>query len=128
MNPYSPRRKQTTAERGRWAESLARNFLLNEGLELLGENFRTRRGEIDIVMRDGETTVFIEVRFRGRSSFATGAESVDHGKRRRIARAAEVYLQRFPAAAERPCRFDVVSISEAGAPARIRWIKQAFDA
>jgi len=118
----------TSVKRGRWAEALAKRFLIARGLELLTANFTSRVGEIDLVMRDHDTTVFVEVRYRGRTRFADAAESVDERKRARVARAAESYLQRNPRAQDDPCRFDVVAISGDGAPDKIRWIKHAFEA
>ncbi len=87
-------------------------------------NVRYKVGELDLVMRDGATLVFVEVRSRSSSSFGGAAGSIDHRKRLRLSRAANLFLlerygqQRWPA-----CRFDVVAF-EAGRP---NWIRAAFD-
>jgi len=102
-------------------ERLARSYLEGQGLRLLAHNYRCRRGEIDLVMRDADTLVFVEVRFRASSAFGTPAESVDVHKQRRLAATAAHYLQRHPTAL--PCRFDVISV---GGGDRIDWIRDAF--
>jgi len=73
-------------------------------------------------MRDGDTLVFVEVRYRASSRFGTPAETVDLRKQRRVATAAKHYLQAHPSVL--PCRFDVVAI---GGQDRIEWVKNAFD-
>jgi putative endonuclease len=77
-------------------------------------------------MRDGGTVVFVEVRYRRRSDYGDGAESIDPRKRARIVATAQRYLQAHPPAAARPCRFDVVSVSAQGGAQAIRWIPDAF--
>jgi putative endonuclease len=114
--------------RGRWAEDLACDHLHRAGLETVTRNYRGRRGEIDLVMRCGETLVFVEVRYRGRQDFGSGAESVDEHKRRKLIATAHQFLQRHPQGAGCPCRFDVISITAGGDAPRIEWIQNAFDA
>ena len=92
--------------RGAQAEGLAADFLERRGLAILARNFRTRRGEIDLVARDGDTLVFVEVRLRARSDFGGAAESVTARKQQRIVSAAQAYLSRLHR--EPPCRFDAV--------------------
>ena len=103
-------------------EDEAARFLIRHGLELVARNYRTRHGEIDLIARDGDTLVFVEVRLRSDARFGGALESITPGKVRRIVAAARHYLMGLP----RPpaCRFDVVCIEE-GAPA---WIRGAFDA
>ena len=99
--------------------------LVGRGLALVARNYRTPHrggGEIDLVMRDGETLVFVEVRRRASRSFGGAAASVGGVKQRRIIFAARHFLMRFREPP--PCRFDVVSV-EAG---RIEWFQAAFDA
>lgn len=102
-------------------EQLAVDYLQGRGLRLLARNHRCRQGEIDLVMRDGDIIVFVEVRYRGSSRFGTPAESVDWHKQRRLIAAAGHYLQKNPSVL--PCRFDVVAIS---AQDRLEWIQDAF--
>lgn len=117
-----------TAERGAWAEQMAHDHLVGAGLTCIARNYRCRRGEIDLVMRDGDETVFVEVRYRSRDDYGSGAESVDARKQRRISAAASLYIARHPAHGDRPCRFDVVSVSPSPRiRPRIQWIRDAFD-
>ena len=108
--------------RGAEAEALAAAFLEGRGLEVLERNFRCRLGEIDLVARDGETIVFVEVRRRASSAFGGAAASITSAKQLKILRAARFYLSRqrvTPA-----CRFDALLIE--GDPPRIDWIRDAF--
>ena len=111
-------------------EDRAARLLQNEGLTLLARNFRARPGEIDIIAREGNQLVFIEVRSRGNSRFESAAGSVDSRKRRRIIRAAQFYLQRQPQFAGLACRFDVVAFEppQSGVEREVRWIRAAFTA
>ena len=114
--------------RGRWAEDLAARYLTERGLVCRDRNFRSRYGEIDLVMEDGEVVVFIEVRSRGRTGFLDPAESVDRSKRTRIARTADTWLRSRHSVPVPACRFDVVAVTgERDAPG-IRWVRDAFDA
>src|SRR6476646_10229335 len=87
------------------AETAALAFLERHGLELVERNWRCRFGEIDLVLRDGATLVFVEVRLRKDSRFGGAAESIDWHKRNRLLAAARLYLMRCPNA---KCRFDAV--------------------
>lgn len=113
---------------GRDAEQRACRFLQTHGLTLLARNYRCRYGEIDLVMQDGTGTVFVEVRYRGNRRFAGGAESIDHRKRARLIAAALHYLQRHPAAAARPARFDVIALAPGSGDDALQWIRDAFRA
>ena len=93
---------------GRDAEARALAFLEQEGLTLVEKNFRCRTGEIDLIMRDGQVLVFIEVRSRKNQHFGGAAASVGPVKQRRLWRTAEHYLMRCPD--QPPCRFDLVAI------------------
>ncbi len=114
----------TAVGRGAWAEDLALRFLLEHGLVLVARNYRCHRGEIDLVMRDAEVLVFVEVRYRRGGGFGAGAETVDWRKRARLAASASHYLHTHPGAARRPCRFDVLSVG--GAAPQVDWIRDAF--
>ena len=118
----------TTRELGCWAEQLAEKYLRDQGLKSVMRNFRSRFGEIDLVMRDGAALVFVEVRYRSNPNFGDGADSVDGRKQRRLLATAEHYLQRFCKADDVACRFDVVSVTTSGGDHKIRWIADAFSA
>ena len=114
--------------RGDAVETAALGFLQQHGLHLLARNAQARGGELDLVMRDGDTLVFVEVRYRANRGFGGGAASVDAGKRRRLVHAAQVFLARHPQHADAPCRFDVIDASGAPAAPRIDWLRDAFRA
>lgn len=109
---------------GTAAEDLALRYLEARGLILVGRNFRCRAGELDLIMRDGQHLVFVEVRSRGHNRFGTPAESVTRRKQQRLLRAAALYLQRQHL--DLPCRFDVVAILHAESEPRMEWIRDAF--
>ena len=113
------------AEAGARAETLAAAFLVARGLVILERNFRCRRGEIDIIARDGETLVFAEVRLRTRRDFGGAAASIGARKRARLTAAALYYLGRRPAAP--PCRFDAILLDSLD-DGRIEWLKDIIGA
>lgn len=118
----------TRRAKGDAVETLARAFLTAHGLRPVAANAGYRVGELDLVMRDGGTLVFVEVRYRRSTAFGGGAASVDAGKRRRLVRAAEQFLLAHREFAALPCRFDVVAASgDPDAPA-LEWIRDAFRA
>lgn len=116
----------SSSNRGREAEEVACNFLLKRGAHLLERNYRCRSGEIDLIMRDAGTLLFIEVRYRRDARFGSGAESVDRRKQNRLITAAQHYLQVHPEAARYPARFDVISIGTAEMETDVEWIRDAF--
>lgn len=111
----------------RW-EDAALAHVLCAGLHLVARNFHCRFGEIDLILCDGDCLVFAEVRFRGAHARGDGTGSVGHAKRRKIVRAAQVWLQQNPRSADRPCRFDVIGCSGEPAAPRFDWTRNAFDA
>ena len=113
---------------GRRAERRAERFLRRKGLRTLTRNYARRSGEIDLVMVDGETLVFVEVRYRGPGAWGGGLESVDRRKQRRLARTAALYLDDHPAHRFREARFDVVAASSANYGIACEWIPNAFEA
>ena len=94
---------------GQSGEDRAAAELERRGYAILERRYRTRYGEIDIIARDGETTVFVEVKVRATGECGTAAEAVTPRKQRRLASMALDYLAR-PAGTNVPCRFDVVAI------------------
>lgn len=116
-----------SGDRGRAAEDAALRFLESRGFALLCRNYRCRLGEIDLVMRDGASLVFVEVRARDSEDFGGAAASVGRAKQRRLVAAARHYLMTHPGEARRPARFDVVAISGHDGENSPRWIRAAFD-
>jgi putative endonuclease len=107
---------------GAAAEQLAAAFLARKGLKLIEANYRCRFGEIDLVLRDGDTIVFAEVRLRSSDRFGGAAYSVDRRKQARLVAAARRWLA---GKKDPPCRFDVVLMDRLDA-SRIEWIRDAF--
>ncbi|MGV7197619.1 YraN family protein [Xanthomonas axonopodis] len=112
--------------RGAAVEAAARVMLEQAGLRLVVSNATYRGGELDLVMRDGQSLVFVEVRYRRDDRFGGGAASVDVRKRRKLVLAAQLFLVHHPALAALPCRFDVVDAC--GEPPVLHWIRDAFRA
>jgi putative endonuclease len=112
--------------RGREAEDRACAHLQRQGLTLATRNYRSPHGEIDLVMRERDTLVFVEVRYRRRADFGTPAETVDARKQARLRATAEHYLQHTPRASKKPCRFDIVAITGDGTDGEFRWLRNVF--
>ena len=108
-------------------EDRALEQLQRAGLKLLARNFSTRFGELDLVMRDADALVFVEVRYRRHRGFGGGAASVGAAKQERITRAAQGFLQAHPALASLPCRFDVVAFDGDARTAQCEWVRAAFE-
>jgi len=113
---------ETTREAGARFELRAAEFLVESGYRILERNFRTKLGEIDIVAKDGDTIVFVEVRARASGNFGGALQSVGPLKQRKLIKTAIIFAQRMRL--DCPMRFDVISI-EAG---YIEHIPDAFQA
>jgi putative endonuclease len=107
---------------GRRAEDIAETYLTARGLVTLARNHRCRGGEIDLVMRDGATLVFVEVRARASAAYGGAAASITAAKRHRVVLAARHYLA--AGGIDAPCRFDVVLLQSG----RVEWLRAAFEA
>lgn len=114
--------------RGNVAEDAARTELKRAGLREIAANANYRGGELDLVMEDAGTLVFVEVRYRRSRAFGGGAASVDIRKRRKLVLAAQLFLASHRQYAQAPCRFDVVEADGDPAAPRLHWIKDAFRA
>ncbi|MBC7944130.1 MAG: YraN family protein [Burkholderiales bacterium] len=115
----------TATSAGAEAEHAAADFLKQQGLVLLEQNFRSRYGEIDLILRQGKTLVFVEVRLRSNPNFGSAAESITYAKQRKLVRTAQFFLaERGMNQQACSCRFDAVLFGGAG----ISWIQNAFDA
>lgn len=115
-------RRQLVGIRG---ENRAVAELERRGYAVVARRYRTRHGEIDIVARDGETIVFVEVKAKEGTDFGTGAEAVTVRKQRRIISMAVDYLARNRLTSS-PCRFDVVAIDGIGDDATVTYYRGAF--
>jgi len=120
--------KQATAPTGRLGESLAVEFLIGQRYAIVEKNYRRSCGEVDIIARDGNTLVFVEVKTRHSTVFGTPFEAVDARKQRQLSRIAQEYLQTHRLS-EAPARFDVIAVrlNRDNRPAVIDHMKNAFD-
>ena len=117
-----------TRAQGAAVEAAALAYLLQSGLRRIAANANYRFGELDLVMRDGATVVFVEVRYRRDARFGGGAASIDRSKRRKLVHAAQAFLAAHRQFTDAPCRFDVIDADgDPGAP-RLNWIRDAFRA
>lgn len=107
---------------GHQAEKIAATFLQKNGLKLVTQNYRCTYGEIDLVMLDVKTLVFVEVRLRNNQKFGGAGMSINQSKQQKLARTAEFYLQTHGDSA---CRFDAVLLHALDISA-VEWIKNAF--
>ncbi|HEY8384825.1 MAG TPA: YraN family protein [Porticoccaceae bacterium] len=122
-------RRAAPSVAGHAAEQAAVDFLRSHGVAIEARNAASRRGEIDIVARDGDLLLFIEVRLRSNPRFGSGAASVDPRKQQRLISAASYYLVKHYGSRPPPCRFDVLSLSpapEQSSPYRVEWLQDAF--
>lgn len=112
-------------ELARQGEEAAARHLRERGMQLLCRNYRCPMGEIDIVARDGETVVFVEVKARCSRGWGVPAEAVDRQKQARLARVARWFLleRRLDGLA---CRFDVAGILVKGDRIMVEWVTDAF--
>ena len=93
---------------GRWGEATALNYLRKKHYEPVAANYRSRFGEIDLIVRNRKYLVFVEVKLRKSAAFAAAAEFVDHKKQQRLRMTAELYLAEHETALQP--RFDVIEI------------------
>ncbi len=118
------RARSDRAEAGRRAEALAALHLEEHGLAIVARNFRRRFGELDLIARDGDMLVFVEVRLRRRDDYGGAAASITAAKRARLTKTAALYLaslSRCP-----PCRFDAILFSSLDPP-RLEWMRNVLD-
>lgn len=119
--------RSLAGKKGRRAEDLALKHLLGHGLTLIERNFRCRLGEIDLVMVAADLLVIAEVRFRTPSRFGSGFDSVGHHKRKRLVRAAAMFLARNPCYADYAMRFDVIAVERSPrGECKLQWTRDAF--
>ncbi len=115
---------------GQKNERLAERFLKQKGLKLIERNYRCRAGEIDLIMADGDSLVFVEVRFRKHKKYGSASESVNLRKQQKLIKAAQYYLLAHFHSHEPACRFDVVAIDGNQTPKLsqnpIEWLPNAF--
>lgn len=119
-------KRRAIYQRGRLAEQRALEFLQAQGLELIARNYRAARGEIDIIMRDGKTLVFVEVRYRADETFCRASETIDRGKQQRLRSTGEYYLQQHAGTFTDDCRFDIIILTGPAEKTEYQWVRNAF--
>lgn len=117
VKPYH----ETTKQLGDDSELKALRYLEARGCQLITRQYRSRAGEIDLIVEDNDTIVFVEVRYRKDTSRGTGAETITTAKIRKIIRTAHYFLIKHKQFKHHACRFDVISMDDS-----IDWIKRAF--
>ncbi len=115
-------KRQTSKDTGNNAETLALSHLKKLGLTLVTQNYHCKFGEVDLIVNDENTLVFVEVRFRKSDRFGSALESVTKSKQEKIVTTARHYIAKHRLGESRPIRFDVIGITANN----IEWIKHAF--
>lgn len=127
---YQKSTHYNTQQIGQSMEAKACDFLSQQGLTLIEKNYRTRVGEIDLIMREKQALVFVEVRYRQNQYYGTGSDTVTYHKQQKIIRTALHYLRYHRYSSQQAVRFDVVSIdkndTDQQKKSRLDWIKSAF--
>ena len=130
MRLTSQRSKQadiTAAKTGQIAEGIAAQYLIEKGLRLLETNFSSRFGEIDIIMQDQQTLVFVEVKYRASSQFGGAIAAISASKQKKIKQTAAFYLQEQELNAyNTDHRFDVITLDGNINKPEINWLTNAF--
>ncbi|MEH6626946.1 MAG: YraN family protein [Motiliproteus sp.] len=114
-------------QKGKEIEDQAQAYLLQQGLKPVQQNYLCRGGEIDIIMQQDRTLVFVEVRFRNSTKFGNAAESVNWTKQQKLIIAAQHFLQKNARWQNQPCRFDVIACNPGPQGTEFQWIRGAFD-
>jgi len=112
---------------GNYYEDLALSHLKKAGLTLLARNYTCRYGELDLIMSENATIVFVEVRYRRNPNFGDGVDSITTSKRAKLIRTATSFLQANPSLAQRACRFDVVALAGMADKPSLDWLRNAFE-
>lgn len=113
-------------EKGKQAETAACHYLQEQGLQLLAANFHCPYGEIDLIMKDKEDIVFVEVRSKTRIDYGNALESVNKHKIKKIIKAATHFLQKKKWLYKVTSRFDIIAIHPIAGKMQLDWIKNAF--
>lgn len=124
-------RKKTNVDDnlGARAEQWAQQYLETQGLAIVANNYRSPRGEIDLIMREKNMLIFVEVRLRSNKQFGSAADSIDTKKQRHLIHAAQHYLQSKKLWDQVPCRFDAICLTkdpDNGNKYQVEWLRNAF--
>jgi len=110
---------------GKKIEAFAKDYLISKGLKFVINNYHSRFGELDLIMRDQDVLVFVEVRYRKKNDYGDGVATVTQSKQNKIKKTATCYLQEQNLYDKVKCRFDVIGVS-GDCVYKFNWIKDAF--
>jgi putative endonuclease len=119
---------RSSTDTGKHYEALARDYLQQQSLSLLEQNYHSRFGEIDLIMFDRQVLCFIEVKFRKSNAFGGAVSTIPYAKQQKIVKTAQCYISLTPAIAQKPMRFDVLifQLESSLSDLNIEWIQNAF--
>ncbi|MGV2870511.1 YraN family protein [Colwellia sp. E150_009] len=118
---------QTSCNKGKATEAFAQQYLMQNGLTFIDKNVHCRQGEIDLVMKDGQTFVFVEVKFRKNNHFGGAIAAVSQAKQNKIKHCVAFFLHQANLNEyNTPCRFDVIALEGDINNPQITWLKNAF--
>jgi putative endonuclease len=119
---------KSSIDTGKHYETLAKDYLRQQGLTLHEHNYHSRFGEIDLIMFDQEVLCFIEVKFRKSNAFGGAVSAIPYAKQRKIIKTAQCYISSSPAVAQNPMRFDalILQLDSSLSDLNIEWIQNAF--
>ncbi len=117
----------TTREKGQSTEAIAADYLRSKGLKFKTQNFHSRQGEIDLIMLENDTWVFIEVKYRKNSNYGGALAAISYTKIQKIRRCTAFFLQKHGLNEyNTQCRFDVITLEGDITHPKITWLKNAF--
>lgn len=120
-------KRQTSRHVGQSTEAFAQNYLTDQGLTFIDKNVHCRQGEIDLVMKDGDTLVFVEVKYRKNNRFGGAVSAVSQAKQEKIKHCVAFFLHKAQLNEyNTPCRFDVVALEGDINQPEVTWLKNAF--
>ena len=120
-------KQNTTVATGKHCEELASKYLATKGLILQQHNFQNRQGEIDLIMKEQHTWVFVEVKYRRNSDYGGAISTISTKKQQKIKQCAAFYLQQSGLNEyNTPCRFDVIALQGDISNPEVTWLKNAF--
>jgi len=119
--------KPSSLSKGKFTEEFAKQYLIQQGLVFIDSNFHSRQGEIDLIMKDGQVFVFIEVKYRKNNLFGGAVSAVSQLKQKKIKHCVAFFLQKINLNEyNTPCRFDVIALEGNINQPEVTWLKNAF--
>jgi len=118
---------QTSYSRGKATEEFAKQYLIQQGLVFIDQNVHCRQGEIDLVMQDGQTFIFVEVKYRKNNHFGGAISAISQSKQNKIKHCVAFFLHKANLNEyNTPCRFDVIALDGDINKPQVTWLKNAF--